>query len=195
LGRGEDEHYIRAQLRSDRLCGIRPPLPDSPGDLYEELGHLLALAFQDDKIKTHPKSLLRMTKPSVASVASVEGAVEIMGGAIDFRLTGEKQFIRHDGARFNFGVIVTPAAPALGYRFELHAYRFHLQFPADAPLKLLRFDLNPPGHANADRSLRCHMHVNTNNEQLPIPSPLLSPQEILGLFIYDFALTGRARAR
>lgn len=45
----------------------------------------------------------------------------------------------------------------------------------------LRFDLNLPDHRNEARELRCHLHP--GSDDILIPAPLLTPAEMLTLFI------------
>jgi hypothetical protein len=108
----------------------------------------------------------------------------IYGGDKDFGRTGEKRrFRRHDGAWFNFTITVRHRTPQ---PVEIVAYDFELCFPPrsqqDAGLpRFIRFDLNEPGHANDVKGLRCHVHP--GHDDLSAPAPLMSPVEILDLFL------------
>jgi len=93
-------------------------------------------------------------------------------------------------ARFNFGLIVDASEDGL----VVTSYRFHIQFPEAAPTRLIRFDLNSPDLGRDPDVTRCHLHVNTNDETMLIPSALLSPIEILDILIYGLEGTGRKRA-
>jgi hypothetical protein len=46
----------------------------------------------------------------------------------------------------------------------------------------VRFDLNKPGHDNAVVGERCHMHV--GSDRYSAPAPLMTPLDILDLFIH-----------
>lgn len=110
----------------------------------------------------------------------------IYGGEKDLKRTGELPcFRRQDGAWFTFTITVRARR---GQALELYAYDFELCFPersdqeAGLP-RFVRFDLNQPGHDNESKGLRCHMHP--GHDDLIAPAPLMSPLEILDLFLSD----------
>jgi hypothetical protein len=45
----------------------------------------------------------------------------------------------------------------------------------------LRFDYNLPAHRNEEREIRCHLHP--GSDDILVPAPLMSPLEMLALFI------------
>ncbi len=108
-------------------------------------------------------------------------------------------FTRYDGAWFDFQVLVqerrgTLVLVAYDYEIRLH--------PAIAPPEsahpytgpdFVRFDLNPPWHSNADDGLRAHLHLGSDDDGMVVPSPLLSPYEVLDRFLYGLRRTGRVR--
>ncbi|MFS8069055.1 MAG: hypothetical protein ACMG6S_22070, partial [Byssovorax sp.] len=49
--------------------------------------------------------------------------------------------------------------------------------------------LNLPGHGNEKRDLRCHLHP--GSDDLLVPAPLLTPSELLTLFIEGARLVVR----
>ena len=53
-------------------------------------------------------------------------------------------------------------------------------------MPFLRFDLNLPAHRNEERELRSHLHLGC--EDVLSPAPLMSPREILALFINGLRL-------
>jgi hypothetical protein len=83
-----------------------------------------------------------------------------------------------------------------GQPLELIAYDFELCFPerlhqeARFP-RFVRFDLNPPAHGNESRGLRCHMHP--GHDDLLAPAPLMSPFDVLDLFVAGLVLPERPR--
>ena len=57
----------------------------------------------------------------------------------------------------------------------------------------MRVDLNPPGHPNQDDGLRSHLHLDAAADGLAAPAPVMSPFEILDLFVHGLHRTGRVR--
>lgn len=86
-------------------------------------------------------------------------------------------FERSDGAWFDFSITVRET----GDRLELLAYDFEIRFAPGMGAPFLRFDLNLPDHRNQDRELRCHLHP--GSDDILVPAPLMSPTEVLWLFI------------
>lgn len=98
-------------------------------------------------------------------------------------------FSRYDGFWFDFSIMVDQnLKPA-----EIIGFNFELRFPealidAKQTPEFIRFDFNPPGHPN---DIRLHIHPGT--EDFMIPSPPITPIEILHLFLYDFQLPKKLR--
>ena len=90
-------------------------------------------------------------------------------------------FLRDDNARFNFSLTLH-LHPDHG--MILLAYDFELRLVGIDALSFVRFDLNPPANRRPDK-MRCHLHLNQNDDGLSVPAPLLHPVELLGLFIDD----------
>ena len=86
-------------------------------------------------------------------------------------------FKRRDGAWFDFSIVVRERESGL----ELLAYDFELRFPPGIGVPFLRYDLNFPRHDNAERDLRCHLH--SGSDDLLVPAPLMTPSELLAVFI------------
>ena len=101
-----------------------------------------------------------------------------------FKRTGDKPCLRRaDGAWFVFSITVRSLTSK---QIELFAYDFELCFPArdqaEAGLpRFVRFDSNGPAHDNKDKGLRCHVHP--GHDDLSAPAPLMSPVELLDLFL------------
>ena len=74
---------------------------------------------------------------------------------------------------------------------QLLAYDFELRFPEAQVPGWIRIDLNLPGHDNEEDGLRSHLHP--GNDDLQAPAPLLSPLELLDLFLHG--LRGRGKPR
>lgn len=84
---------------------------------------------------------------------------------------------RSDDAWFDFSIVVRQG----GAQLELLAYDFEIRFPPGMGSPFLRFDLNLPAHRNEAREMRCHLHPGSDDIQ--VPAPLMSPSELLALFI------------
>ena len=84
---------------------------------------------------------------------------------------------RSDDAWFDFSIVVREDDEQL----ELLAYDFEIRFPPGMGAPFLRFDLNLPGHSNEERELRCHLHP--GSDDFLVPAPLMSPTELLALFV------------
>ncbi|XYH92605.1 hypothetical protein ACMHYB_32605 [Sorangium sp. So ce1128] len=59
--------------------------------------------------------------------------------------------------------------------------------------RLSGLDLNPPGHGNNDDGLRSHLHLNADDDGLAVSAPVMSPFEILDLFLHGLRRVGRVR--
>ena len=90
---------------------------------------------------------------------------------------GVPHFRRRDGAWFDFSIVVREHEDEL----ELLAYDFELRFPPGMGVPFLRYDLNLPRHDNAERDLRCHLH--SGSDDLLVPAPLMTPSELLAVFL------------
>ena len=103
-------------------------------------------------------------------------------------LAGEFQpfFERFDGAWFDFALtaIADKTNPIRldSYTFEIRLPLWSGQPPDEQRPHFLRFDLNSPEHDNTVIGKRCHMHI--GSDFFSIPSPWMSPLEILDEFVY-----------
>lgn len=98
-------------------------------------------------------------------------------------------FSRPDGGWFDFQLLVHEEDG----RAEIIAYDFELRLPAGNGFDFVRFDLNPPRHDNVDDGLRSHVHINADDDGLAAPAPVMSPFEILDLFLHGLRRVGRIR--
>ena len=187
----------RALALQDHLCerAASLRLPDDPRALQRELQRQLVSACDDGILAMKQHDVLRRLKLSDRPIEGRPECKGIYGGEKDFERTGEKPcFRRCDGAWFTFTITIRPRG---GLPLELVAYDFELCFaePGEGvarPPRFVRFDLNEPAHGNESRGLRCHVHP--GHDDLIAPAPLLSPVELLDLFLSDdLALPERAR--
>lgn len=170
-------------------------LPPEPRSLHRELQAHLLRACDENLLAMKPQDIFARLKLSDSPLGARPEYTGIYGGEKDLKRTGEMpHFLRRDGAWFTFTITVRSrrAKP-----LELSAYDFELCFPerrqVDARLpRFVRFDLNPPEHDNQIKGLRCHMHP--GHDDLIAPAPLMSPLELLDLFLNsELALPERVR--
>lgn len=187
----------RARALQEHLCARASslPLPDQARELYATLRHYLLGACDDGLLAMKPDEVMRRLKLSSSPLGQQPEFVGIYGGEKDLKRTGQMPcFRRRDGAWFHFTITVRSRR---GQPIELHAYDFELCFPERDPQesrlpRFVRFDLNQPGHANESKGLRAHIHP--GHDDLSAPAPLMTPLEILDLFLTgDLALPARPR--
>ncbi len=121
-----------------------------------------------------------------------KGCFDIAIGAVrNFNRTRDLPHMtrRCDGAWFDFQLLVREAEG----RAEIIAYDFELRLPPGDGIEFVRFDLNPPGSDNQEDGLRSHLHLNADDDGLAVPAPVMSPFEILDLFLHGVRRTGRTR--
>jgi hypothetical protein len=186
----------RALVLQGDLCARAENLvlPAEPHDLWRELRGRLWEASDHDVLRTKPKEIADILKLSDSPLGRQPEYVAILGGVKDLKRTGQRpHFRRHDGAWFVFTITVRRRTKQ---PLELYAYDFELCFPEPGDKvhlpRFVRFDLNDPKHDNMGRGLRCHVHP--GHDDLIAPAPVLSPVELLDLFLGD-DLTLPARPR
>jgi hypothetical protein len=183
----DQQRRLRAISLQTRICGLAPPSAASPDELFAELRKSLRNAFDEGRLTTKPHEIFKMLKKS----PTARGETEIVGGEKNFHRTPNKaHFTRADGAWFDFAIAVVRASA--GETVTL-AYDFEIRFPEHVGPAFVRFDLNQPGHDNETVGLRSHLHP--GSDDLSVPSPLMSPLEILDVFLYGLALPEKPRAK
>jgi hypothetical protein len=189
-----DEAFRQRLLHmQSRICGLVPELPETEDDLLRALRKMARAASDEHILKTQPHEvfeLIKMTEPP-AEARAITGARAIIGGEKNqHRRKDRKHFLRADGAWFDFAITV---AWSVGGPLQLLAYDFEIRFPESQQPAWIRLDLNLPGHDNDMDGLRSHLHP--GNDDLQAPAPVLSPLELLGLFLHGFTTTRRPRQR
>ncbi|MCB9762425.1 MAG: hypothetical protein H6739_21690 [Alphaproteobacteria bacterium] len=108
-------------------------------------------------------------------------------------------FTRRDGAWFDFQILVRERRGELtivAYDYELRLDP-KLDPPEEAPAHVgpafVRFDYNPPWHDNAADGMRAHLHLGSDDDGVVVPTPVLSPYEVLDRFLHGLVRTGRVR--
>jgi hypothetical protein len=177
---GERAARGRLEGLEARIGRLAVPMPPKHWQLRDEMRQTLEVAHADGLLKqaVHQiKPLYRSTEPDA------RGFMVITGGKRAETWAAGDQLARDDDARFNFTVVARytkAAAP------ELVAYHFNLAFPGAHAPAFVRFDCNEAHFADASRDasrspLRCHTHP--GHAQMTVPSPVLSPVEILDLIL------------
>lgn len=112
--------------------------------------------------------------------------VIVVNDRADFHRSREHpHLVRDDGAWFDFRLTLREQ--------EVISWSFEIRFPEPEP-SWVRFDLNPPGHANDEAGRRCHLHPGTDDDGMAIP--LRTPWEaleVLRFLVHDLRRTGRIR--
>lgn len=183
-----------------RVASLHKPL--SKSKLKSELQSLLIKASNQRKIKTPPKLiaerviLVEEPPPQVMDHLKdqdlARGAFCIFGGSCEKnqqRDTALPHFVRDDGAWFDFSITARETDEGV----ELLAYDFELRLAPGGGSPFLRFDLNLPDHHNEHRELRAHVHP--GSDDVLIPAPLMSPSEVLALFIDGVRLSANRKPR
>jgi hypothetical protein len=163
-------------------------LPSRAKDLHRNLRNTLVRASNTGKLLTSPSrihQLVRLLPEPPSQIAQDLHQLELRDGACCI-VGGEKNqgrdrdiahLARDDGAWFDFTLTVREH----GKQLELVAYDFEIRFPPGMGAPFLRFDLNLPEHHNEARELRSHLHP--GSDDVLAPAPLMSPLELLTLFV------------
>lgn len=109
------------------------------------------------------------------------------------RVKALPHFTRTDGGWFDFQLRLKEYPN----KIEILEYDFELRMPDGAPFEFVRFDLNPDDDRDRVKKdgLRSHQHLNSDDDGFAVPAPVLSPFEILDLFLHGLRRTGRIRSR
>ncbi|MCB9760595.1 MAG: hypothetical protein H6739_12205 [Alphaproteobacteria bacterium] len=164
-----------------RCCDPEPELEaQTPKRLFQQLRKRLLEAHERDGV-------LASSWNDVLGLVKISPRPEKLGDHDVFLITGGMKnqhrdpkiahLRRTDGAWFDFSVAVSSRRGPL----RLIGYNFELRFPEPARVRWIRYDLSPPGHPNDARDLRSHMHPGDDDIQLP--APMMSPLELLDLFL------------
>jgi hypothetical protein len=153
--------------------------------LYVSLRRLLEDASNDGRLRSTIADIRQVLKPPHRS--GVDEVIS-MGDRRNFhRSTELPHLVRDDRAWFDFAITLRDG--------EVVAWSFEVRFPDQVPA-FLRFDLNPPGHDNEGRDLRCHLHPGTDDDGLAVPLAAdWTPERVLGLVVGGLRRTGRVRAQ
>jgi len=186
----------RAEALQAHLCERDADLclPEDAGELHKQLRSYLVAASDERLLATKVADVFRWLKLSPSPLGQEPEYMGIYGGEKDQKRIGDgPRFVRKDGAWCTFTITVRARRRQ---PLELVAYDFELCFPERTDWerrlpRFVRFDLNPPAHGNESKGLRCHMHP--GHDDLIAPAPLMSPMDVLDLFVYGLVLPEHPR--
>lgn len=173
------QRQVRAPLAGQYASGKR---------LYRDIKSYLIKA-SDQRILQ--ESLTVIHQNLLFTGPHADGYFDIAVGTVrNFnRVKSFPHFTRRDGAWFDFQLQIREE----DNRADIIAYDFELRLPAGGSFNFVRFDLNPPGASPENDGLRSHLHLNSDDDGMAIPAAVMSPFEILDLFLYGLHRSGRVR--
>lgn len=186
------------QLRNEqaaRAVLTRKGKDAKPSRMLNEIWAYLEEAFNQKLILEPPHLIRGIVLMSERKQDEVDHSVEYVqisvGKKRNFKSRdGLPRLTRADGAWFDFGITLR----LTGSEAELFAYAFALRMAEGAPVKQVRIDLNGRGHANEALGLRSHVHLNVDDEGFAIPSPVMTPTEVLDIILFSL-IPGKGRTR
>lgn len=166
-----------------------------PSRILSEIRGYLEEAYNQKLIKESPNAVLglvQMSEPIPDKVKkNVHRVIIFCGKKANFKnVDGTPRLTRFDGAWFDFRLTLE----VQGNTTELIAFAFALRLPDNPDVWQVRFDLNGPGHANENLGLRSHSHLNVDDEGFSVPSPIMSPIELLDVFLFSL-VGGKGKTR
>ncbi|HET7505410.1 MAG TPA: hypothetical protein VFK02_30530 [Kofleriaceae bacterium] len=176
------------------------PLPSRAKTLWLELRNELIRAHEAGSLQTSHEEILQRVRllpeppPNIAEELRAHGlerhAYCVVGGEKNQdRNAALPHLMREDGAWFDFSITVREREGEL----DLLAQDFEIRFPPGMGTPFLRYDVNWPWHRNKERELRSHLHA--GSDDILIPAPLMSPRELLSLFLDGLRLPANRPAR
>jgi hypothetical protein len=156
----------RAENLDDRyneaLASLRLP---SARDVVAQVRTYLQHQDAELSRRNNPLKLVKQTvSQAITSIT--------LGPMIDKGPTDEYFYLESE-SRLSFGIEIRETQG----RSSLVAYRFRLSLPDGMSPSFYRFDLNSQAHESPLKEPRAHYHVAM--EQIRLPSPVLTPVEIL----------------
>jgi hypothetical protein len=180
---------LQSRLLGAAHSALRRSGRDATGEqLYREIrGYLLKAS--DQRLVREAPQVVR--KQLLFDGPDRHGCFDIAVGSVRnfHRSPALPHFTRNDGGWFDFQLQVKQDDSSA----EIIAYDFELRLPSGSGFDFVRFDLNPPGHDNQEDGLRSHVHLNADDDGLAAPAPVMSPFEILDLFLHGLRRMGRVR--
>jgi hypothetical protein len=168
-----------------RVLGAFPKLHAKPSAVLTALHNMLFTAFNEDRMRTGTNDIYKWVQlypngQPIGPRKAMKGSHSIVGGVKDFkRRPSSARIVRDDGAFIHFTITFDCNG---SQELQMLAYDFEIVFPEGHSPPFLRIDLNSEWHDNKDRELRSHIHP--GNDDLLFPAPVMTPEEILHLFIH-----------
>ena len=135
-----------------------------------------------------PKDILDLLRIGEGSKFKQTNYHVITGGKKNQKHRQEiPHFKLHNGCWFDFTILISEASKPS----QILGFNFEIRFPEKFSPSFLRFDLNPPNHKNNVGNMRFHLHP--SNEMIMLHSPLMSPLEILNMFLYGIKIPNKPR--
>lgn len=174
---------LRQRLQ-DRILDACPPREAVKAeDVWRAIKRWLLEAYRDEVLMSSPPEIhkhMPRPVPNGDEVTIYGGLIGRRGDEKDFgRLPSSARLKRSDGAWLHFSLALK--VDKQGHVSEPHAYSFELVFPDGHQPRFVRFDLNEKDHENDNRWIRCHLHP--GNDDLMIPAPVMSPEELLDVLL------------
>ena len=158
-----------------RILEGRPRLPAKAKELFRRMHAAIQRASIDGTLRTNSYEASRLL-----GIRERTSAAIIVGGARSWNCVPDGGvFMRRDGAWFTFTLQVMPDTDG---SLRLESYSFQLCMPTGSAPLYLRFDLGGPDDGYVHEGLRSHLHPGASDAR--VPAPLLSPLELLDLFLY-----------
>jgi hypothetical protein len=178
--------------RKERIERLPDVMPERAKDLFVQLRGYLIRCSVEGAIRDSQSEVRSRLRHYEEKGQQVVAVCDAPTQPKNFRRDRALAFFtRADGAWFDFGFTVTERG---GRPLELHSYGGEVRFDGSTvpmPPPWIRFDLNPLGTSNDDRAQRSHLHPGTDDWS--VPSPILSPIELLDLLVFGCSLPpGRA---
>jgi hypothetical protein len=160
-----------------RIIGAMPPLEvETPKELLNCIRHRLFRAYNEERLETPHEGIYASV---YLEPRDKPGEHVIVGGIKDFARHRESaRIVRDDGAWLHFTMTLRWNGKK---SLEMLAYDFELVFPEGHVPPFVRFDFNKPGHDSEKKGMRSHSHP--GNDDLQLPAPLMTPEELLDLFL------------
>jgi hypothetical protein len=186
-----------------RLHGLQARLVEASHSAFVSSGtnQNLFVAIRNYLSKASDQRLLTDSRQDIrAKLVISDPSPTIPGSTHSIGIAGPRNFrtdpalphfTRHsDRARIDFQV----STREQDGHVEILAYGFELILPDEAPLQFVRFDLNHDKHPNALLGLRSHIHLSTDDDGHSVPAAMLSPFEVLDIFLHRLRSEGRVRS-
>lgn len=186
---------LRKRLQ-ERILSACPPRADVKAeDVWRLIKRWLLEAYQDDVLMNPADEIHRHVPKPVLNgdeVMIYGGLIGSRGDEKDFkRLPSSARLKRSDGAWLHFSLSLK--LDKQGHVSDMHAYSFELVFPDGHQPRFVRFDLNEKDHENDNRWIRCHLHP--GNDDLMLPAPVMSPEELLDVLLRRLRSRDASRPR